>query len=445
MPLTFARRAAGLALAIAALAASSRANGWIVAPVPGPGVDFTNIQTAINTVAPGDLLEVRPGAYGGFVLAKGLSIFGTAPGVSFGDVTVQNVGGGPRVQLARWSCRKLSVLDCARVVVLDELAIVNTETLQVIPAYGARVERCADVRMLRVTISSVAVTRYDDEILPALSVRDARVELVRCSLTGQSGDVGGQLSSVDDLPAMPGSAALYLGPNAIAHVSLSQLQGGKGGDFGMCIDLCSPVAPGNGGDAIAALGPNACVFVTGQPADICRGGNAGLASYFLGPVGPAAAPGRGLRVTGGNTARVSGATFLAGGIGSNATPSGPAIVAVGTVTEPLPADPSLEMSPGPQLPGDVVTFVVHAEPGSTVRLRWGRRPIVEDIDGWAEDRLVEQIRSYFLGVVPASGDVSWTMSMPPASPIGALIVFQGTCIETNGATEFTQSWPTLFR
>ena len=45
---------------------------WIVDDDGGPGVDFTDIQPAIDAAAPGDLIVVRNGDYNGFILFKDL-------------------------------------------------------------------------------------------------------------------------------------------------------------------------------------------------------------------------------------------------------------------------------------------------------------------------------------------------------------------------------------
>lgn len=43
---------------------------------PGPGVDFTDLQPAIDAAGPGDLVLVREGFYAPFTLTKGLAIVG---------------------------------------------------------------------------------------------------------------------------------------------------------------------------------------------------------------------------------------------------------------------------------------------------------------------------------------------------------------------------------
>jgi hypothetical protein len=50
---------------------------WVVDVFGGPGAHFTEVQPAIDTATPGDIILVRPGAtafYQGFVVSKGLTI-----------------------------------------------------------------------------------------------------------------------------------------------------------------------------------------------------------------------------------------------------------------------------------------------------------------------------------------------------------------------------------
>jgi hypothetical protein len=60
---------------IAAIASAPAAQSvHVVDAGGGAGVDFTDLQAAIDAAAPGDTLLVKPGSYAGFALAKSLSI-----------------------------------------------------------------------------------------------------------------------------------------------------------------------------------------------------------------------------------------------------------------------------------------------------------------------------------------------------------------------------------
>src|SRR5262245_61420708 len=77
------RSFAECALALAALSVSSAAqNVFVVAPVLGPGVFSTSIQSAVNAASDGDIVLVRPGTYGTVSMAgKGISVVSDGTGV----------------------------------------------------------------------------------------------------------------------------------------------------------------------------------------------------------------------------------------------------------------------------------------------------------------------------------------------------------------------------
>jgi hypothetical protein len=92
-------------LTLFVLAAPARAaQVWVVAPTPGPGVDFTSVQAAVAAAAVGDIVLVRPaavGAYGGDIQLGGKALTIVADGgaqvptiASFGRVTVSGLAAG---------------------------------------------------------------------------------------------------------------------------------------------------------------------------------------------------------------------------------------------------------------------------------------------------------------------------------------------------------------
>jgi hypothetical protein len=81
-----------LSLAVLALAVPTRAEVHVVAPTVGPGVDFTDLQTAINAAAEGDTILVRDGAYGPYFYIAGKSLSVVADGASVRLTTGINIG-----------------------------------------------------------------------------------------------------------------------------------------------------------------------------------------------------------------------------------------------------------------------------------------------------------------------------------------------------------------
>ncbi len=97
-------RAARSVLAVLCLSLPAAAQGvlHVVDDLAGPGVDFTDVQSAVDAASDGDTILVRDGTYPGFtVTAKALAVVGDAgASVRFTSlITVQNLGGNDDVVL----------------------------------------------------------------------------------------------------------------------------------------------------------------------------------------------------------------------------------------------------------------------------------------------------------------------------------------------------------
>lgn len=91
-----------LALCLASPLAAQHAV-LVVAPVPGPGVDFTSIQEAVDAAAPADTILVRAGAYAPFMISgKSLAVTAEAGSTVLidGFVVVQDLAAGGLVTLS---------------------------------------------------------------------------------------------------------------------------------------------------------------------------------------------------------------------------------------------------------------------------------------------------------------------------------------------------------
>ncbi|MBI5364547.1 MAG: hypothetical protein HZA53_15325 [Planctomycetes bacterium] len=423
------RRAFALGLTLALAASTARASTWIVDAAGGPGANYTDLPPAIAAAAPADVLIVRPGSYSSFVLDKGLTLVADPGANVLGGITVQNVTTF-RALLVNLACDTLVIADCPRVVIAQGLTVRGT--IGAVPTQAVDVANATDVRFQRLSVpgNNAGIPYLVGQ--DAMRVTNARVELVRSNLRGRDG------YDTANSPTRPhGGHALRIGPGGNVHAALSTLRGGEGGDNPSTTLFQS--YGGDGGDAARLTAADSVLLLTGVPTDTLSGGFNGYSNECAYD----GLPGTGVRVVFPSaSARVSGATLLGAGYFCDGS-LGP--TTIGPVTVPATPDPTLEMLPPVSGPGAACTMVVHAAPGTDVRLRLGRRPIVEDLPASIEDRLVEQLRSWGLGLVPASGEVTFPFTLPSTSPIGALLAFQAFAVDPSTGTEFTASWPVVFR
>ncbi|MFT7485832.1 MAG: pectin methylesterase-like acyl-CoA thioesterase, partial [Candidatus Paceibacteria bacterium] len=69
-------RSTACALTLALVSGSAHAGILYVDDGGGPGIDYTDIQSAIDAAGHGDKIIVHPGNYSGFILGKGVTILG---------------------------------------------------------------------------------------------------------------------------------------------------------------------------------------------------------------------------------------------------------------------------------------------------------------------------------------------------------------------------------
>lgn len=415
-------------------AAPASATTWIVDDDGGAGVDFTTIGAAVAVAAPGDVILVRPGSYGGFALASGVQVLGAAGVVVTGNVTIANVGPGPRAVLASLSTRAIEVSQCAAAVLLEDLTVAAT-TADVV-ALGAQssifVAASSDVRLRAVTATAPGSTGH---VFSALRSDASRVEVTHSTLVGCAGRFGTFFTNGSD-----GGDGIRVddgnGPSTV-HVALSTVRGGEGGGYsgdGQC-PFCGA---GDGGIGIRIGGDVSSVLVTGVATDVVRGGQPGLGNTCS----QDGFPGHAMFVPASATARISGATIE----GATFACGGAHVAAVGgqgLVTEPMPADPTLALA-GTIAPGRIVTFTVRGAPGAAARLRLGRQLVVQDLRESYEDRLTVALRTYDLGALPSTGSATFAFTLPPSLPKGSAVVAQASVV-TPGDVALTQSVPITLR
>ena len=109
-----------------------------------------------------------------------------------------------------------------------------------------------------------------------------------------------------------------------------------------------------------------------------------------------------------------------------------------------PADPSMHILEAP-VPGGNLTFRVNAPVGSSVKVILGRHPIVQDVPGLQEDVLTVTNRTFNLGIVPASGSVSFNYPISANWTKGFTVVFQGIATLPDTTERRTHSIPVVLR
>lgn len=180
-------RAARVFAVLFAGAAPVAASTWIVDDLPGPGVDFTTIADAEAASVAGDVILVRPGSYAGFTVDIGVAILGD-PGASItGRVVITSLPQARRATLAGFSMRGLLVQDCAAPVLLEDLVIRPTTTVELGDATAAvRVQGSFDVRFRAIELTPV-VQAVANEPIAGVSVSASRVELTGSTVSGARG------------------------------------------------------------------------------------------------------------------------------------------------------------------------------------------------------------------------------------------------------------------
>ncbi|MCA8980412.1 MAG: hypothetical protein H6831_08130 [Planctomycetes bacterium] len=393
-------------VAATTLTATSDAGTWIVDDDGGPGVDFLNVADAVAAASPGDRIFVHPGSYSGSVGSdKGLTILGLGPGVNLVGVYLwHDIPLNQELRVVDVSCFRFSLFDCEGPVLFDGF----TSSYSRFNLTG-----CRDVRAQGCTFSRCPV-----------SVTDSRLELVDCEITGDDGSYG---SFVSD--GGPGGHALHVYSGGVVSLNASTLRGGTGGDT-----PSTQSYGGDGGDG-AHVDAGGELTITGTSADIIFGGTAGQGPQQ----GDDGRGGDGVRNDG--FLRASGASIV-GGISPDYGDGVP-VSGGGVFEAPVPADPFLKLQ-GEVRAGQQVDIEVRGEPGSVVRLLVGRAPILAPYPASSDLRLTQPVRSFWIGNVPASGQVVHSVVLPQTLTPGTRFVLQAK-LTTPLGDRLTNSAPLLAR
>lgn len=392
------------------------ASVWVVDDTPGPGVDFATIGAAIAASAPGDVIRVRPGNYPGFTLSIGVTILADAGANAVYSptmVSVMAVPAGQRAVISGLYLYSLNVTACAGPVLVERVSGTDYGTL--------------------LTAGNSSDVRVRDCTIP-VEASASRVEVTGSALRGRRGADGCQSTDCQgpgyNVNGSPGGPGVLARDGAIVHVGSTTVEGGRGGDGGGLTVGCPNGFGGQGGVAIRALS-GGVVHVTGNGLPSLIGGTGGWGETF-GSCGPApdGAMGGAIDASGGGTVLHSGVIVIG--------------QVAGPVTQVTPVDPCL-VTVGNGTAGTQLTFRVFGVPGDNARLRLGRQLVVEDLPQVFEDRLTIPLRSYQLGVLPASGQLSFSINVPTTLPPGFVLVAQGSTTSAAGDTWLTHSAPFAVR
>ncbi|TAJ16755.1 MAG: hypothetical protein EPO68_10560 [Planctomycetota bacterium] len=279
-PLALASALAPAALALSALAAPLAAQTKWTVDDNGPA-DFASVQVAIDTVAAGDVLLIKPGSYGAVVVHKSMTLLGspTAARPSFASLDFLNI---ERFDALHLETQALAVTNVSAHSLLDDCIATTTET---------RFDNCADVAIAN---SRFEPASQDVQGLNALSFANCGyVQIVNSTVLGGPG-----LGSMIVFAGGIGGAGIALDQTQLLLVS-STVRGGAGQTL-----VLIPPFPGKGGDALV-VGAGSSAEVRGSSFDLLAGGQNNVGQ-------PSAGTAFAIRAQNGGTAVTSGVTATGG-------------------------------------------------------------------------------------------------------------------------------------
>ncbi len=387
---------------------------WVVDDDGGPGVDFTDIQMAVDAASSGDLIDVRDGDYGGFVVDTPLRIMGSGSGFNrteiSGVVRFESLPANTWSALTDMRMDRMHVDECAGTVLLDDLA-----TRQ--PSNGLLVTDSADVRARGLSIRSGLYSAG-----PLATVRDSRLQVADSVFRAPR-----SREEVDGVTALLGVGA------SLVHATDCEFMGGRGGDQSSTL---FPFPPGDGGPAM--------VIDAGCQLRLVRsnllGGEPGLDPMVVGD----GYAGDGLVVCGG-VHRVFESTVLGGdqgGSGFNG-PGDDFNLQCGAIIDFTTVTPSMDLVGVPSA-GALVSLDSYSAVSDSLRILFGRFPVRVFVPGVVLPRLVDVGRIGSLGAVPASGVASLGLTIP-SWPRGTVVFLQVSKTSGAGVTDFTNSVALIVR
>lgn len=264
----------------------------VVAPAAGPGVDFTNLQTALTTAGNGDVILLKSGTYStGSVTpfnfaGKGLTIVEDAGQTATiaSALSISNISAGQQVCLRNVD---VAAVDAGTAVSLNnntgaiwiEGALLSSTSnfFPMTPAgEGVRATNCANLVLARCTLIGATISTSLGAGYAGLAATTSNVALYDCTCRGGHASDGSALLVGGDGAAITGGFLFASG---------TSFQGGNGGDGSAGFPLCQSGAPGGHGLHLKTGAPAAstleCAFTGGlggappPGTTTCSGGAAG--------------------------------------------------------------------------------------------------------------------------------------------------------------------------
>lgn len=248
-----------LALLVCSAFNAAHAGVHVVGSLPGPGVDFTDIQSAIDAAVDGDVIVVKSGTFPDPIVIDGKSLIVDAIGNTYmfsndqgpAQVLVKNLGPDQSVNLRRFFIELqnplggtgLQVLDCEGRVWLEEFSVTNAV------GDGIVVRNSAQVVMTDVS-SSVGVFSTGTDLpraVHAFVIEDgSNVQAYNLTAWGSTGG----LDSSTALP-LEGGDAMRLTDSTLTLMAGAMTGGGGGSAL---VGGCLLGAPGGAGLRVIATG-----------------------------------------------------------------------------------------------------------------------------------------------------------------------------------------------
>ncbi|MFH1998748.1 MAG: hypothetical protein ABIK28_03660 [Planctomycetota bacterium] len=368
------------AFAFLCLIGNAAATTWIVDDNGGPGIDFTDIGSAVSAATPGDLIVVRNGMYASFNLDKGLTITadtGHAP-VVISTTNVYHIPVDATAVLTGLSLHQLFVFDSWGNVIIDDCDCIHWGN---IPSLKA--EQCSLLRVSRCRFEKTGL----GSLLCAAILRDTAAIISESSFVGGNGQ-----DSYDDY-GFDGGCGIFA-QDATLYLQAVSAQGGNGG-------WAYGEEYANGGDGGEGLWLSKCdVHLFGMEENRIEGGQGGGSYYGTSGRDASAVLCRDASVA------YSGIFLESHGEPDfDIDPDHPSMVA-----HVSPDVPIVTLGGTGQL-GGFIEPVLHGQAGSSFALFYSHKNAMHPLGSRYTDLLLDPLYLFFFaaGVIPA-GD-------PPGYPI----------------------------